>query len=56
MGLKECQVKGEGPNGAFVLAGVWLHQICFLTNYRERKPLTNIKDHLDCGRWRIPGS
>jgi hypothetical protein len=54
MGLKECQVKGKGRNGAFVLASVWLYQICFLTNYRERKPLANIKDHLDCARWRIP--
>jgi len=25
--LKERQVKGEGRNGAFVLAGVWLYQI-----------------------------
>ena len=31
--LKECQVKGEGRNGAFVLVSVWLYQICFLTNY-----------------------
>lgn len=54
MGLKECQVKGEGRNGAFVLASVWLYQICFLTNYREGEPLTNIKDQLDCARWRIP--
>jgi hypothetical protein len=54
MGLKECQVKGEGRNGAFVLASVWIYQICFLTNYREGEPLTNIKDHLDCARWRIP--
>jgi hypothetical protein len=54
MGLKECQVKGEGRNGAFVLASVWLYQICYLTNYREGKPLACIKDHLDCARWRIP--
>ena len=54
LGLKECQVKGEGRNGAFVLASVWLYQICFLTNYREGKPLACIKDHLDCARWRIP--
>lgn len=52
--LKECQVKGEGRNGAFVLASVWLYQICFLANYREGKPLACIKDHLDCARWRIP--
>jgi hypothetical protein len=25
--LKECKVKGEGHNGAFVLANVWLYQI-----------------------------
>ena len=37
--LKECQVKGEGRNGAFVLASVWLDQICYLANYREGKPL-----------------
>jgi hypothetical protein len=54
LGLKECQVKGEGRNGAFVLTSVWLYQICFLTNYREGKPLARIKDHLNCARWRIP--
>jgi hypothetical protein len=54
LGLKECQVKGEGRNGAFVLASVWLYQICYLTNYCEGKPLACIKDHLDCARWRIP--
>ena len=51
--LKECRVKGEGRNGAFVLASVWLYQICFLADYREGKPLAHIKDHLDCARWRI---
>lgn len=52
--LKECQVKGEGRNGAFVLASVWLYQICFLADYRAGKPLAQIKDQLDCARWRIP--
>lgn len=52
--LKECKVKGEGRNGAFVLASVWLYQICFLADYREGKPIAHIKDHLDCARWRIP--
>jgi hypothetical protein len=51
--LKECRVKGQGRNGAFVLASVWLYQICFLSDYREGKPLAHIKDHLDCARWRI---
>src|SRR5262249_54496231 len=32
LGLKECQVKREGRNGAFVLASVWLYQICYLPN------------------------
>ena len=53
-GLKECPVKGEGRNGAYVLASVWLYQICFLVDYREGKPLAYIKDQLDCARWRIP--
>ncbi|HEV2668839.1 MAG TPA: hypothetical protein VG324_28235, partial [Blastocatellia bacterium] len=55
LGLKECQVKGEGRNGAFVLARARPYQICYLTNYREGKPLACIKDHLDSVRWRIPG-
>ena len=53
LGLKECRVKGLGRNGAFVLASVWLYQICFLADYREGKPLAHIKEHLDCARWRI---
>jgi hypothetical protein len=52
-GLKECKVKGKGRNGAFVLANVWLYQVCFLTDYREGKPIACIKDHLDYARWRI---
>lgn len=51
--LKECKVKGEGRNGAFVLANVWVYQVCFLTDYREGKPIACIKDHLDCARWCI---
>ena len=53
VGLTQCQVKGEGRNGAFVLASVWLYQICFLADYRAGIPLAHIKDHLDCARWRI---
>lgn len=52
--LKEGKVKGEGRNGAFVLASVWLYQICFLADYHAGKPIAHIKDHLDCARWRIP--
>jgi hypothetical protein len=52
--LKECRVKGEGRNGAYVLANVWVYQICFLTDYRAGKPIACIKEHLDCARWCIP--
>ncbi len=51
--LKLCQVKGEGKNGAFVLASVWTYQICFLTNYKENKPLAFVKEQIDKARWRI---
>lgn len=51
--LKECQVKGAGRNGAFVLASVWLYQICFLKDYRDGKPLAHIKEHLEEARWRL---
>lgn len=51
--LKECQVRGEGRNGAFVLASVWLYQICFLADWRAGKPLAHIKEHLEEARWRI---
>jgi hypothetical protein len=52
-GLKQCQVKGAGRNGAFVLASVWLYQVCFLVDYRGGKPLANVKEQIDCARWRI---
>jgi hypothetical protein len=52
--LKQCQVKGYGRNGAFVLANVWVYQVCFLTDFREGKLIACIKDHLDCARWRVP--
>ena len=51
--LKACQVKGEGRNGAFVLASVWLYQSCYLDDYRSGKPLAQIKEQVDCARWRI---
>ena len=51
--LKACPAKGRGRNGAFVLASVWLYQVCFLTEYRAGKPATHVKEHLDCARWRI---
>src|SRR5215470_703620 len=52
-GLKECPVKGNGRNGAIVLASVWVYQVCFLADYSEGKPFAQVKDHLDYARWRI---
>lgn len=51
--LKECPVKGKAKNGAFVLASVWLYQICFLKNHRENKPLADVKEQIEKARWRI---
>jgi hypothetical protein len=51
--LKACRVKGEGRNGAFVLASVWLYQSCYLDDYRSGKPLAHVKEQVDCARWRI---
>ena len=52
--LKSCQVKGNGKNGAFILANVWLYQLIFLLNLRGQKPLANVKEQVDLARWRIP--
>jgi hypothetical protein len=51
--LKRCPVKGRGRNGAFILASVWLYQVCFLDDYRANKPLARIKHHLEGARWRL---
>lgn len=52
-GVKACPVKGYGRNGAFVLATVWLYQICFLKDYRAQRPLACIKEHIERARWRL---
>jgi hypothetical protein len=51
-GLKKCPVRGIGRNGAFILASVWLYQICFLNNYRSGKPPAHIKTLIESARWR----
>jgi hypothetical protein len=51
--LKECKVKGKTKNGVFILASVWVYQICFLKNYRENKPLAIIKEQIENARWRL---
>lgn len=51
--LKACPVKGLNRNGAFVIVSVWLYQIIFLSNYRLGKSVAQIKDAIDCARWRL---
>lgn len=51
-GLRKCPVRGIGRNGAFILASVWIYQICFLDNYRSGKPVAQIKAILESARWR----
>ena len=53
--LKSCPVKGLDLNGAFVIASVWIYQISFLSNFREGKPLGQIKKTIEQARWRLAG-
>ncbi len=54
VGIKRCPAKGTGKNAAFVLAGVWLYQCCWLQNYRAGNPAAVIKEQIDLARWRTP--
>ena len=54
VGIKRCVAKGEAKNGVFVLARVWLYQICWLQNYRVGKPVSIIKEQIDLARCRVP--
>ncbi len=54
VGSKGCPAKGNGKNAAFILAGVWLYQSCWLQNYRAGKPAAVIKEQIDLARWRTP--
>jgi len=51
--LKECKVKGETKNGAFVLASVWVYQICWLNNYRKKKNPAEVKEQIENARFRL---
>jgi len=51
-GLRRCPVRGIARNGAFILASVWIYQICILENYRSGKPAAQIKATLETARWR----
>lgn len=51
--LKDCKVKGEAKNGAFILASVWAYQICWLNNYRSKKNPADVKEHIENARFRL---
>jgi hypothetical protein len=51
--LRICPVKGKAKSGVFILASVWLYQICFLKNYKENKPLADVKEQIEKAQWRI---
>lgn len=51
--LKECKVKGEAKNGAFVLASVWAYQSCWLDNYRRKKNPADVKEQIENARFRL---
>jgi hypothetical protein len=40
-------------HGFIILASVWLYQICFLKNYKENKPLVDVKEQIEKAQWRI---
>lgn len=51
--LKECQVKGKAKNGTFVIASIWVYQILFLNNYRNKKPFADVKEQIENARFRL---
>ncbi len=53
VGLKDCPTKGLRRNGAFVIASVWLYQVIAWSNYKQGKPIAEVKETIDLARWRI---
>ncbi len=51
--LKTCPTKGLRRNGAFVIASVWLYQVVAWSNYKQGKPIAEVKETIDLARWRI---
>jgi hypothetical protein len=52
--LKNCPTKTLKRNGAFVIASVWVYQIICWSNYKQNKPIANVKETIDLARWRVP--
>jgi len=51
--LRDCPTKGLRRNGAFVIASVWLYQVIAWSNYKQGKPIAEVKQTIDLARWRI---
>lgn len=51
--LKRCPTKGLKRNGAFVITAVWLYQVIAWNNYKQGKPIAEVKETVDLARWRV---
>jgi hypothetical protein len=51
--LKKCCVKGKGKNGAFILASIWIYQVCWLKNFKAGKNPALIKEQIENARLRL---
>jgi hypothetical protein len=51
--LRRCPTRSLRRNGAFVIAGVWVYQVICWSNYRQGKPIAEVKETIDLARWRI---
>jgi hypothetical protein len=51
--LRRCPTKSLRRNGAFILSSVWTYQVICWSNYRQGKPIAEVKERIDLARWRI---
>ena len=51
--LRRCPTKRLRRNGAFVISSVWAYQVICWSNYRQGKPIAEVKERIDLARWRI---
>jgi hypothetical protein len=51
--LRRCPTKSLRRNGAFIIASVWAYQVICWSNYRQGKPIAEVKETIDLARWRI---
>jgi hypothetical protein len=51
--LRRCPTQGLRRNGAFIIASVWAYQAICWDNYRQGRPIAEVKERIDLARWRI---